>query len=456
MSQLKVSALKLSLKVDEKSAAILDGQSKICNWLYNHLLESANFLKKTFIETKEAAVSLTLYSKRGLRNLVPDIKQRCPFLKTVHSSPLKNVALRLTSVIQDHQNSKKGKRLGTITGWPKFRSWKKNWFSLLYDEPNKGFKVEDGFLTLSLGVGKDGKRLRVSLGLEKSSLLKNKAIRNVRIVKQNGKFEAVFSVTREVPAEKPASKVIVLDPNHKNLAYGVDANGGAIEIEAASWLKAYDKRLDELKRKRDRCARKSYSIEIETADGEKKVVFKESRRWLKLNQTIQKLLHKRREQTKTFVFTVANRLFKLYDIVAIGDYTPDGSGITRPMRRAMNNRSLIGRFKDALKWVAQKSGKRYCEFEEKGTTRTCSHCEKQVEGGIHPSCREWSCLHCGKHHIRDENAAQNGFKKIIKGLKEKSEAIASQVPGSGLVSIIERWAWRILPSGIFSIPQRVK
>ena len=146
MSQLKVSALKLSLKVDEKSAAILDGQSKICNWLYNHLLESANFLKKTFIETKEAAVSLTLYSKRGLRNLVPDIKQRCPFLKTVHSSPLKNVALRLTSVIQDHQNSKKGKRLGTITGWPKFRSWKKNWFSLLYDEPNKGFKVEDGFL----------------------------------------------------------------------------------------------------------------------------------------------------------------------------------------------------------------------------------------------------------------------------------------------------------------------
>src|ERR1700722_2132525 len=75
MSQI-VSALKLPLKVDEESAAILDGQSKICNWLYNHLLDNANYLKKTFIETKEAAVSLILYSKRGLRNLVPDIKQK--------------------------------------------------------------------------------------------------------------------------------------------------------------------------------------------------------------------------------------------------------------------------------------------------------------------------------------------------------------------------------------------
>jgi len=84
-----VAVLKLPLEVDNQTADILDGQSRICNWLYNQLLDKANALRKQYQEHPEPHVSKTLYSKLGLRNLVPMLKTEHSFLKVVHSSPLK-------------------------------------------------------------------------------------------------------------------------------------------------------------------------------------------------------------------------------------------------------------------------------------------------------------------------------------------------------------------------------
>ncbi len=151
---------------------------------------------------------------------------------------------------------------------------------------------------------------------------------------------------QELPRKKPISKVIALDPNHKNLCYGVDLEGKAIEIAVPVWLKKFDKRLDELKSKRDRCKKKSKKTAILNEQGEiVKEYYLPSKQWKKCDNGYKKALRKRREQTKTFMFTTAHNLFRDYDSVAIGDYTPHGEGITRPMRRAMNNRSLIGRLK---------------------------------------------------------------------------------------------------------------
>jgi putative transposase len=86
------SALKMRLEVDQQTTAILDGQSRIANWLYNHLLEEANALRQRFRQTQDPAVARVLYSQRGLRNRIPELKQEHPFLRTVHSSVLKNVA----------------------------------------------------------------------------------------------------------------------------------------------------------------------------------------------------------------------------------------------------------------------------------------------------------------------------------------------------------------------------
>jgi len=438
--------VKLRLQVDEESGRILDSQSRKCNWLYNHLLERANRLREQYREKPGEEISRILYTRRGLRNLLPELKNEKKFLKTVHSSPLKNTALRLSESIQTYQKVRKRGDPGR--GWPKFRSWKADWFSLLYDEPKKGWKLKGKRLRLSLGVGKDRKRRFLELELGDARALRGKKIRNLRIVCQSGIYSAVFTVERELPEGKPIKKVMAIDPNHKNLGYGVGTDGRAIEIESPWWLKNYDRRIDELKAKRDRCVKKSRLVDVLDEDGKEtgKQYWESSRRWKKFDTTLKRALAKHRDQTKTFLYTVANGLLRKYDLVAIGDYTPRGGGITRAMKRAMNNRSLIGRFKEVVSWCAAKSGKFYCEYSEEGTTRTCHKTGFRVEGGIPLSRRVWSCPGCGDVHIRDENAALNGLRRVLEKCKGKDGELSPSVPGSGLVSVRERWAWRVRPS----------
>ena len=443
--------LKLSLEPDEETAFTLDGQSRICNWLYNSLLERSVVLRKDFVTTGSPDSAKSLYTKRGLRNLVPMVKKENPFLKVVHSSPLKNVALRLSSSIQAYQKSKKGKRKGRITGWPKFRSWKARWFSLHYDEPGKGFKIENGQLILSLGLGIDNKRRSVCIPIHDSHLLEDKEIRSLMVVKEYGSFYAVFTVWKQLPEKKAISRVIALDPNHKNLCYGVDTEGQAIEIASPSFLKVYDTRLDELKKKRDRCCKKAQQVQV--LDGDKKptgkIYWEPSKRWKKYHKALEKASKKRRDQTKMFLFTAAHSLYRQYDCIGIGNYTPHGNGITTKMRRAMNNRSLIGRFKETLSWVASKSGKTFLIYDEEGTTRTCHCCDYRVDDGLPPHIRDWECPICKAIHVRDENSARNGLRRVLRDLTTKGEMLFSPVPGSGLVPVEERWAWRVLPSGVF-------
>jgi putative transposase len=152
-----------------------------------------------------------------------------------------------------------------------------------------------------------------------------------------------------------------------------------------------------------------------------KSYFLPSAKWRKYHKTLRRALHKRREQTKTFMFTGAHHLFKRYDCVAIGDYTPSGGGITSSRRRAMNNRSLHRRFKEILSWVALKSGKTFIEYDEAGTTRTCNACLEVEREGIPVLLRMWECKHCKAMHIRDENAAINRLKVVLRDLLKKEE-----------------------------------
>lgn len=432
------SVVKIRLELSNEGEETLDGQSRVCNWLYNQLLDKASQLREQFRQTQDSEVGKALYTERGLRNLIPEIKKEKLFLKVVHSSPLKNAALRASASVQAYQKSRKGKRKGKKTGWPRFRSWGRGWFSLLYDEPNKGFRINGRQLTISLGMGKNRDQRRVYATLESTKGLKDKEVRNLRIVKQLGIFYAVFTVQHLLQETKQVDKAIVLDPNHKNLVYGVGTDNQAIEVAAPSWIKKQDKRIDELISLRDRCERKSHKVTTDNS-----FFWQPSRRWKKFNHIIERARRKRREQTKTFLFTIAHALFKQYDLVSIGDYTPDGSGNNSTMRRAMNNQSLIGRFKEVLSWVSIKSGKHYHEFCERGTTRTCCRCDHILPTGLDPSIRAWQCPVCNTRHIRDENACQNGIKKLLRDFD-----IKKLVPGSGPVFIEKRWAWCALPSGV--------
>jgi putative transposase len=187
-------------------------------------------------------------------------------------------------------------------------------------------------------------------------------------------------------------------------------------------------------------------VEYKREDGTTHRHFEPSRRWAYFNKLLEKARQERREQTKTFLYTLANRLCRDYDIIGIGDYVPHGGGITTAMRRAMNNRSLIGRFKKVVAWVAIKSGKVFIAYDETGTTRTCHlpDCRYKVAEGIAPEVREWKCPGCQTLHIRDENAAQNG---LIRTLEKLHLPCSGHTP----VEIRVRWTWQVSPSGVLAL-----
>jgi len=455
---------RIPLENTSEDARILDGQSKICAWAFNQLKSLADDLRVGYarlkaakqmeperryaeLDASAAEIGHVLYSRRGLRNLLPAMKTDHPFLKAVHSSPLKNAALRLSQAIQAHQDSRSGRRKGPEVQWPCFHRWGRDWFSLEYDEPGKGFSFEGGKLHLSLGTNAEGKRLALAFPLGETVPGLADA-RNLRIVKEGHTYFAVVTLRRPMPAPKPIRTAVALDPNHTNFAYGVDTGGKAFEIQNLEGLRETDRRIDKLKAKRDRCQRGSRLVEVVRQDQSVGRHWEPSRQWNKINRALKRVEQKRRDQTKHYLFSISNKLCKNYDLIGIGAYAPNqgDAGFGRKMNRAMQNRSLLGRFKPILLWVARRSGKVAEVFDETGTTRTCSEpeCGHVVPGGLPPKIREWRCAQCGTHHHRDENAAKNGLVRIIR-------TRSLQLPCSGPVQ--GRCDWRFHPQGWREVPK---
>ena len=242
--------------------------------------------------------------------------------------------------------------------------------------------------------------------------------RNLRIVKEGQTYFAVVTLRRSMPEPKPIRKAVALDPNHKNFAYGVGTDGKAVEIQNLGGLRETDKRIDKLKSRRDRRQRRSRLVEVVRQDQSVGRHWEPSRRWNRINQALKRAEQKRRDQTKHFLFSGSNKLCKNYDLIGVGDYAPaqGDAGLGKKANRAMQNRSLLGRFKSILLWVARRSGKSAEVFDETRTTRTCSEpdCGHIVQGGIQPNIREWTCVQCGTTHIRDENAAKNILVRMLR------------------------------------------
>jgi putative transposase len=444
--QAQVVGLKIALDLDQKTEAVLDGQSKIASWLWNDLLETSNATLARVIAANEAGNPVDLqdiyflYGRRNLRNHMVGMKETSPWLKCLHSSVSKNVALRLSRAIRDTRSGMHKKKLG----WPNFNQWGWAWFSLEYDEPHKGYSFSPGLIILSLGRDKNKKRLSVELPLHEPlpTFANNGSIRALRIVKEYGIYYAVLTVSRQIVAQKPlpkAPKMIALDPGHENPLTGFDSDGGVIEIKRPLYFKRLDDQIQEVQAKRDHCRKKSLKL---TTHESGKDYWVPSRRWRFYNEILQKLRLRRREQTKRWSYQVANRLFSEYDLVSMGDYAPRGNGRSRGERRSMNNRSLIGDFKRTLAWVATRSGKQFVVWNERNSTRTCHGCDYKLPYSIDPTFRAWFCPACGAHNHRDANAAQNGL--------DRTKAIV-QLPCSGHQEISSWRTWRLTEAGITQV-----
>lgn len=388
--------LKQELFFSKENELILDGQSKICNWLYNYLYE------KVEEDYKNNNGENKLTNKYNLRNLVPELKNEYPFLKTVYSSVLKNVALRLSNAYEQFF------KIDEIEH-PHYRSWKKHWFSLEYEE-RSGWLIKDKNIIISLGKNENckPKQLKVVGNLKEKLIVNENNIKAFRLIKNSKKFYGIFIVVEDKKPVKENDKWISLDPNHKNFFTSYDYKGESIEFQNLKEIRYWDEKIDEIKSKRDLRKRKSKFIKTYGNRG----YWQPSKKWIKYNNALLKAEHRRREQIKSAMFTISNYLCKNYDKIMIGDYIPTNE--TTPyknMKRSMLNQSHIGTFRRILKWTAEKSGKLFIKIDEKYTTMECCICGDMEKKD--PNIRTFTCKKCGKTLSRDINSAINIAKKEL-------------------------------------------
>ncbi|MDC7242771.1 MAG: transposase [Sphaerochaetaceae bacterium] len=391
---------KIRLILTKEDETILDSQSRMCNKLYNMLLERA-------INDKENGYELL--KGRNLRNEVVRIKENHRYFYSVHSSPLKNVGLRIKKSF-DNMNKIKN-------SYPKYKSFNRQWFSLYYDEPNKGIQIKNKSIRISLGsklndLGQK-QRLHINAKLGEKINLRSMTgeIRNYRITKEYGMYYLVVCIKFEqAPIDLPkTNKVIAIDPNHTNFFVGIDNEGNSIEFGNLYQIKYFDNQIDKVKSKRDLCKRKS--VKHITDYG--KAYWTPSRRWSRLNKALTKLYYKRNVQIKTALYTIAHKLVREYDVIAIGDYIPDVSNVfdeltnkeRHRIKRKMANQSVISKFRKILEQVCNNYNRVFMVVDEAYTTQECHHCKDRALKD--PSIREYTCPICGTTYQRDINSAIN-------------------------------------------------
>ena len=386
---------KVEIIFDKSDEHILDGQSKICNWLYNKLLD----ICKSDYE-KYGSLSKITYNN-NIRDMVPILKYDFPFIASVYSSPSKNVGRRL-------QDAYKG-FYSKLRGYPKFRSWKKHWFSLYYDEPLKGYDfVTNKILQISLGKDAENKQMHVHGELKEAFRLKSyEKIKTFRLCKEKGKFFGVFTIEAPDNNPKPVESWIAIDQNHKNFFVAIDSQGQTFEFEKFYQDKYFDEIINKLKSKRDKCNRKHKK---KTTHLSKNTYYIPNRRWVMLDKAIKRNESRKQEQTKQLMYSIAHFIAKNYDKVIIGDYVPSKNKdkITN-INKDNINQSHVGEFRNILNWVMTKSHKLFVKVDEKYTTQTCCVCGKREKKGT--DIREFTCNKCGTFILRDVNSSINIAKK---------------------------------------------
>ena len=118
-------------------------------------------------------------------------------------------------------------------------------------------------------------------------------------------------------------------------------------------------------------------------------------------------IHKRvSNQRKDFYNVLANNLVKNHDYIFAENLKVINLIKNHKLAKAISDSSWRS-FLTILEWTALKRNKTFILVDPKYTTQMCSNCGAISDEKIILGIEEWTCPNCGKHHIRDINAAIN-------------------------------------------------
>ena len=339
-------AYKFRLYPDKERQQKLWLHANKLNWLYNY------FLDMKIKAYKEDGTSISRYD---LQKQLPELKKENSILREIHSQVIQQVTYRLDKTYSSF--FKRG------YGFPNFRSCKK-FFAIIY--PQSGYSIQDNVFHTKIYGDIKFKKHRKIQGNIKTVTIKNEG---------NGWF---LCIATDYERKKSGDGVIGIDVGITNLA--ALSNGEIIKNK--SHAKYFDRQINILKSRRDKCKKRS-----------KKAGY--------LNIVIQRLYDVKNRKINDFQHKVSKSLSSIYDTIFIEKLNmkqmSEGkiTGLNRELRNAK-----ISSFIDKLKYKTKK----VIEVNPRNTSKTCNNCGRINKMPLYK--RTYIC-ECSYKEDRDVNAAKN-------------------------------------------------
>ncbi len=430
--------LKVPITLDAKNLSKLRSVSSAVAFAWNRLTEHQenNGWADSYFEIKK---------------LLPEIKKATPWLKDASSQVLQEVAKSHSGATKSWRT--KRAKTSKVTGAP-IREAKANppgykasriFQSHKYPQRGVSFSIAGAELKLSYG-SKPSDWIVTSL----PQSVPPESVKAVTVTYDPELQQHFASLETEFVLAKEQTQwhVLAIDPGCKTALTCLRSDGTVWEYDINNLrdlnMKIY-KKIDTLMTGRDNlpCAKQLAAFRKDRKAASRFVGPKPegtlaleypklSREYRRYEAKITKLFASIRNRSKQYLHTLAKRIIKDHPLVAeffVGDWAKQETVADTPFKavnelinRAVQNNNPLGTLIEYLKYKAPLKGKQVVKFDERGTTKTCSHCD-HVGGKLPPSQRTFTCRKCGFIAPRDVNATLNQLKFVSYGVWHTLKAI---------------------------------
>jgi putative transposase len=370
---------KIKIELTEVDTATLEFMQGKCRGLYNWWIMCLRAGEK-WPGWKKAKASLQ------------ESRLHDPELNEVYGKLLQEVYFRLDGSMQAFFRRVKN---GEKPGFPRVRP-RRCFFTLIY--PAMYIQVEDNRLLLPTGGhGRNKKYANVSAKLTEEV---PEDYHDVAISRDaRGNYYASFLADeQEVPFREDG--VVAFDLGVKTLAVGTNEQGRLYQIGGAKGHRWYNKQLDKIRSKRDRCQ-------------------KGSKRYKRLSNTSARVSEKKRNKQRDSLHKASHLICHtlVERTVVVGDLsqrqmvTNAHQQRNRYLNRAVYNDWGLSLFVQMLVYKCVLYGKELVILDERDTSKTCSCCGHTQPMPLYK--RTYRCPECGLVLDRDVNSAINILKRFL-------------------------------------------
>jgi IS605 OrfB family transposase len=373
---------KIKLEVPPQDAATLEFMQGKCRGLYNWLvMRLRNGEKWNFAEMKR---SLKISKKHD------------PELNHVYGKLLAEIYYRLDGAMKAFYRRVKA---GETPGFPRVRP-RHCFFTLCY--PALYIKIENGILILPTGgKGKNKQYPNIQAKLAEPA---PEGFREVALSRDaRGYYYASFSHQRQ-EEEQTLGEVVAFDLGIKTLAVGANEQGRVYHVGGFKGSRWYNRQLDKIRSKRDRCKKKS-------------------RRYIHLSNVYKRVSEKKRNKQRDSLHKASHLIsHKLVErTIVVGDLSQrqmvmkEHKERNKQLNRAVYNDWGLYAFLQMLIYKCQLYGKELVILDERNTSKTCSECGHKQSMPLWK--RTYCCTKCGLVMDRDENSAINILTRYLARLE---------------------------------------